>query len=251
MSLSTNLISGLASGFDWRTMIDDLIAIDHQRVDLIENEKSEYEAKLAEWQAFNTKLLAFKTVAEGLSDPEDFYLYTANMASNSTTMDASDLLSVTTTSSASSGSYTVKVSSLATAHKLSSASFSSTSTALGSSYEGDILVNGSTVNISASDDLSEIRDKINNANTGDNPSGVTASIVTYGANDYRLILTSDSTGDEGISLLNASSNNILGNLGIIETASNSYEVKNLTLSRIYVNNWSCKKPLQGPMNHSA
>jgi hypothetical protein len=36
MSLSTNLISGLSSGFDWRSMIDQLIAVEHRSVDLIE-----------------------------------------------------------------------------------------------------------------------------------------------------------------------------------------------------------------------
>ena len=57
MSLSTQLVSGLASGFDWRTMIDQLIAVEHRRVDLVEDKKSEYEAQLSEWQSFNTKLL--------------------------------------------------------------------------------------------------------------------------------------------------------------------------------------------------
>ena len=66
MSLSTNLISGLSSGFDWRSMIDQLIALDHRKVDLIEDKKSEYESKLSEWQSFNTSLLSLKTSAEGL-----------------------------------------------------------------------------------------------------------------------------------------------------------------------------------------
>jgi flagellar capping protein FliD len=75
MSLSTNLVAGLSSGFDWRTMIDELIGIQHRRVDLVEDKKSDYEAQLSEWQSFNTKLLAVKTAAEGLKDPKDFYLY--------------------------------------------------------------------------------------------------------------------------------------------------------------------------------
>ncbi|MDY6842960.1 MAG: flagellar cap protein FliD N-terminal domain-containing protein, partial [Thermodesulfobacteriota bacterium] len=99
MSLSTNLISGLVSGFDWRTMIDQLMAIEYRRVDLVENKKTEYESKLSEWQSFNTKLLSLKTAAQDLTASDDFYLYTANMTSNSTTVNASDLLSVSTTSS--------------------------------------------------------------------------------------------------------------------------------------------------------
>jgi len=217
MSLSTNLISGLSSGFDWRTMIDQLIAVEHRRVDLVEDQKTEYENKYSEWQSFNTNLLSLKTTAEGLKDAKDFYVYTSNMSSDSSTVDASDILSVSTSSSASKGSYSIKVSSLATAQKLSSISFSSFSDALGASYAGDILINGVSVNFSETDSLADVRDRINNANSGTNPSEVTASIVTYGLNDYRLSLTSDTTGQEGIGLLNAGATDILNKFGFIDT----------------------------------
>lgn len=226
MGLSTNLISGLASGFDWRSMIDELMKIEHRRVDLVEDRKSEYELKLSEWQSFNIKLLSLKTAAKGLRDPGDFNVFTSTMTSDSSTVEASDLLSVSTTSDASIGSYSIKVTQLATAQKLSSNSFTSFSEALGSDYAGDLLINGTVINISDSDSLADLRDKINNANSGINPTGVTASIVTYGINNYRLILTSDATGEDGISLLNASATDILGNFGFIELASGSYEVKN-------------------------
>lgn len=209
MSLSTNLVSGLSSGFDWRGMIDQLMEIEHQRVDLVENRKSEYEAKLAAWRSFNTKLLSLNGAVEGLRDPEDFYVYTSNMMSDDSDVDASDLLSVSTSSSASKGSYSITVSALATAQKLSSNSFSSYSDALGDSYAGEILVNGVVVSISDTDSLADVRDSINNANAGTNPSGVTASIVNYGINDYRLMLTSDNTGVEGIGLQNASASDLV------------------------------------------
>ena len=216
MSLSTNLVSGLSSGFDWRTMIDQLIAIEHRRVDLVEDRKSDYEAQLSEWQSFNTKLLALKTAAEGLKDPEDFYLYTSNMTSSDSSVDASDLISVSTTSTASPGSYSIVINQLATAEKLSSKSFSSLSEALGSSYAGDIIINGKVLTVNESDDLADVRNKINNANSGVNPSGVTASIVNYGTSGYRLILSSNDTGAEGISLLNGGASDLLGNLGFVD-----------------------------------
>jgi flagellar hook-associated protein 2 len=209
MSLSTNLVSGLASGFDWRSMIDQLMEIEHGKVDLVEDQKTEYENKLTEWQSFNTKLLSLKTVAADLSNTEDFDVYTSDMTSNSSTVEGSDLLSVSATSSASKGSYTINVSSLATAQKLSSGSFSGFSEALGVSYAGDILINGVAVSINATDTMASVRNKINNANAGTNPTGVTASIVSYGANDYRLMLTSDTTGEDGISLQNSSASDIV------------------------------------------
>lgn len=209
MSLSTNLVAGLSSGFDWRSMIDQLIEVEHRRVDLVEDQKTEYENKLSEWQSFNTKLLSLKTAAEGLKDDEDFYVYTSNMASDNSSVYASDLISVSTSSTASKGSYTITVSSLAAAQKLSSKSFSSFSDALGASYAGDILINGKVVTINQTDSLSDIRDRINNANSGTTPTGVSASIVNYGTNDYRLMLTSDDTGQDGIGLQNASSSDLV------------------------------------------
>ncbi|MBW2107667.1 MAG: flagellar filament capping protein FliD [Deltaproteobacteria bacterium] len=209
MGMSTQLVAGLASGFDWRTMIDQLMEIEHKPVDLVEERKSDYESQLSEWQSFNTKLLALKTAAGALQDPEDFYVYTTSMTSSDADVDASDLLSVTTSTTASKGSYALKVNALATAEKLSSASFSSLSDALGASYAGDILINGTAISITATDGLDDVRDRINDANAGSDPTGVTASIITYGTNDYRLILTSDNTGADGISLQNGSANDLI------------------------------------------
>jgi len=209
MSLSTNLVAGLSSGFDWRSMIDQLMEIEHKKVDLVEDQKTEYEDKLSEWQSFNTKLLSLKTVAADLSNTEDFDIYTSDMTSNSSTVEGSDLLSVSATSSASKGSYTITVSSLATAQKLSSGSFSGFSDALGASYTGDILINGVAISVNPTDTLASVRNKINNANAGTDPTGVTASIVSYGANDYRLLLTSDTTGEDGIGLKNASASDLV------------------------------------------
>ena len=85
------------------------------------------------------------------------------------------------------------------------------------SYAGDILINGVAVSISDTDTLADVRNKINNANAGTTPTGVTASIVNYGINDYRLMLTSDTTGEDGIGLLNGGATDILNKLGFIDT----------------------------------
>ena len=224
MALSTNLISGLVTGFDWRTMIDQLIAIEYERVETVENRKNEYETKLTEWQSVNSMLLSLKTAADAINAESDFNVYTASTTSASTTA-ASDIFTVSTSSSASPGMYTIEVEQLAKSQKLSSGSYSATNTALSLS-EGDILVGGKVVNIASTDTLDDIKDKINGVNTGSSPSNVTANIVQYGTNDYRLVLTNDDTGADGISLLDASSSDILGQLGFVETASDSYEVKN-------------------------
>ena len=213
MALSTQLISGLASGLDWRSIIDDLIKIEHKPIDLVQDQKSDYEKKLSEWQSFNTKLLSLKSAVDDLKDPEDFNLYSANMSTDNSSVSASNLMTATASTSASPGTYSIQISSVATAQKLSSTAFTSVDTALGSAYEGDILINGAAIHLSATDTLASLRDKINAANAGSNPTGVTASIISYGSNDYRLILTSDTTGAKGIGLQNASSADLLQALG--------------------------------------
>lgn len=213
MATSTNSVSGLSTGFDWASMVEQLIAIDHQRVDLVEAKKSKYEAQLSAWQSFNTKLLSLKTACEALKEPEDFYLYSAGLTSDSSTVGASDLVSAATDSTASTGSYTLKITNLAAAQKLSSNPFTSKTTALGSSYAGDILINGRTVTVSATDSLVDAAYSINSLNAGSNPTGVTATVVNYGTNDYRLVLTSDETGEDGISLLNGSSVDLVQRFG--------------------------------------
>ena len=213
MALSTNLVSGLASGFDWRSMIDQLIAIERRPVDLVAEQKTEYETKLSEWQSFNTKLLALKSAAEGLKNPGDFSVFTPRMTTDSGSVEGTDLLSITTSSSALPGSYDIEILALAKAQKLSSAPFYSRNEALGTEYAGDILINGTAINISESDDLTDVRDRINNANTGTDATGVQASIVNYGDNDYRLILTSDATGQQGIGLQNGSASDLVERFG--------------------------------------
>lgn len=213
MAISTNLISGLSSGFDWRSMIDQLIAIDHRSVDLIETRKSDYETKLTEWQSFNTKLLDLKTSSEALKDTDDFYLYSSTLTTDSSTVDGEDLLSVSTTTSAAVGSYSIKVTNLAQAQKLSSSPFASKTAELGSSYAGDMIINGKALSVAATDTLTDVAYNINSLNTGVDPSGVTATVVKYGGNDYRLVLTSDTTGADGMSLLNGSSTNLVQKFG--------------------------------------
>ena len=67
------------------------------------------------------------------------------MSSDNENVSGSDLLSVSTSTDAARGSYTVTVTNLATAQKLSSNPFTSQSDELGSSYAGDIIVNGKVV----------------------------------------------------------------------------------------------------------
>lgn len=233
MSLSTNLISGLSSGFDWRSMIDKLIAIDHRRVDIVEGRKTEYEQKLSAFQSVNTMLLSLKTQSVTLAKSKSFNVYTSSLTTDSANYKASDFMSITTSADAAPGSHTIEMtssSSIAQARKISSKSFSSYDEAL--ALTGEFIINGRAVRVDDTDDLMAIRDKINNVNSGSNATGVTASILTVSDTDYRLVLTSDNTGKDSFNIFDASADtvNILQNtstgLGFLDSTAPS--IKNST-----------------------
>jgi flagellar hook-associated protein 2 len=209
----TSYITGLASGIDWTSMVDELIAVDQQSVTNVQNLQSADQSKLQAWQSFNTQLLALKTAVDAMEDPSDFSTFTTNMSTISGTSNASDLLSASTGATASPGNYTVQVDNLAQAEQLASNPFASSSTALGSSYAGDILINGKVITVSDKDTLADVAASINQADTGASPSGVTAAVVNFGTDNNRLILTSGATGAAGISLLNGSSANLVQQFG--------------------------------------
>ena len=95
---------------------------------------------------------------------------------------------------------------MAKARRLSSRSFSNLSDPL--NLSGEFVVNGKGVEIDTSDDLLEIRDKINDADAG-----VTAQLLTVSSGDSRLILTADEVGSNGFSIQDASTTNVLQGLG--------------------------------------
>jgi len=64
------------------------------------------------------------------------------------------------------------------------------------------------------DSLTDIQNTINVANSGASPSNVTASIISISSSDYRLLLTSDDSGAEGFTPLEADSSGILQSLGL-------------------------------------
>jgi flagellar hook-associated protein 2 len=233
MSLSTNLIAGLSSGFDWRGMIDQLIAIEHRRVDTVAGQKTEYQSKLSAFQSVNTMLLSLKTQSVTLAKSDSFNVYTSSLTTNSANYTASDFMSITTSTDAAPGSHTIEMtssSSIAQARKISSKSFSSYDEAL--SLAGEFIINGRAVRVDDTDDLMDIRDKINNVNSGSNATGVTASILTVSDTDYRLVLTSDNTGEDAFNIFDASADtvNILQNtstgLGFLDSTTPT--IKNTT-----------------------
>jgi flagellar hook-associated protein 2 len=215
-------ISGLSSGLDWQDIVTQIREVEKAPIDLLEERITKYEEKLTAWQDVNSRLLSLKSSAQVINNISAFDLFTASTNSSSSTS-ADNLLTASVGADGTAGSYSVQISQLAQAQKLSSASFTSKTTALG--YSGDILINGQVVNIVATDDLQTVRDKINAQNTGSNASGVAAAILQNTTTDFRLILTSHAEGADGISLLDANTSDALQSLGL---TSSDKTIKNTT-----------------------
>jgi flagellar hook-associated protein 2 len=226
-------VSGLASGLDWRSMIDQIKAVEHKPIDLVVQQKTLFENKLKAWQELNTRLLALRSAAEKLRKPEGFDLYRADLRSSSAT-EPTAILSATVGATAETGTYNIEILQTAQAQKRASQSFSSSTVELGAGYAGTFQINGQTVTVAADDTLADVRTKINNLNVGEQATKVSASIVAYSPTDYRLILTSQQEGAAGFELLPEGSTGLVAAFGFSEIQAGrdaQLEVDGIALTR--------------------
>ncbi len=205
--------SGISTGIQWRDLVDQLASIDtRRRVAPLQDGVSSRQKQIDAWNQFQTLVARFQTTTQSLADGTAFSAFAATAANSPTSGRA--LLTATADSTATAGTYRAEVVALASAAKLSSRDFTSTSTALG--LAGDVAVNGTTISVLATDTLASVRDKINAVNAGATTTRVTATILTTGANSFRLQLTSDRTGADGIRLLDGAGGGVLKDLGIVD-----------------------------------
>lgn len=191
--------SGLASGIQWRDMVDQIMALERaRRVDPLSSQITLASRRTDAWTSFQaaTQRLAdaVKTLRDGTAFGSAFQTSVSGTAAAGRA-----LLTASAAAGAVPGSYAVEVLDLARAEKLSGAVVASATEALG--VAGDFLVNGRTVTLLATDSLHAVRDKINAANTGSSPSGVAATVLSTGTGAHRLVLTSATAGTAGIELV--------------------------------------------------
>ncbi len=222
----TSTIGGLIPGLDTATIVDQLISISRRRIDLVVNNQTAHTEKKSAYQSLNTNLSNFKSKADILRNIDAFKVFKNAITTDSTNFNASDLLSVSSTTDASPSTHTIEFTSssqLAQARQLSSRSYTDSTTALGIS--GEFVINGKAISISTTDTLADIAVSIDNANSGTNATGVTASVLSISSSDNRLILTSDNTGEDKFTILDASSGDIVQSLGFTNS---STAIKNST-----------------------
>lgn len=200
--------SGLASGIQWRDLVDQIGTLEaSRRITPITQRINANRAQQNGWQTFRDRLSRLETAGDALRDGTGIGKLTAQAGMSAS---GRELLTATAAGGAQPATHQVEVVALATAEKIRSNAIDSTQP-LG--FAGDFTIRGQTVSLAAGDSLANLRDSINALNQGADATGVTASIVGSGA-EAHLVLSSDSTGAQGLEIADGAGS-VLQSLGIL------------------------------------
>ncbi len=188
--------SGLSSGVQWNDIVASIVAADEARlVNPITAQLERGTAQREAWTRFRTLVDTLNESARAVRAP-GFGGFTATAPVSATSGRA--LFTAQASSLATAGRYRVEVLQLAETARLGGRAYASRTDALG--LTGDFAINGQSIAIEATDSLTQVRDRINAANTGATATGVSASIVSDGGTGGRLVLTRTTPGADGITL---------------------------------------------------
>lgn len=191
--MPTISFGGLGNGLDFGQVVDQLVKVAHQPVDRLTQKKTDLNTKFTDLTTLSTKVAVLQSAAEALRLPASYDKTTASVSD-------STVLSVSTSSSATAGTYNIRVVQLAQSHQIISKAAKAVS-----SPTADIVSGGSatftfkvgsgtnqTVTLGSASTLTDLRDQIN-----DLGAGVTASLINAGteaAPSYRLAISANNTG---------------------------------------------------------
>lgn len=201
--------SGLSSGIDIQAAINGIMAAKQIPVDTLTQKITDNQAKISALNDLTTKLNALRSSLTNLrgaitvDNSTNAFAAKQTYASTSrtdgqTASAAGNLIGVTVSNQAATGTHTLEIRRVAAAEKIGSKTFSSQTTALGLSGSFDITgsTGTATITVSASDTLQDIRDRINNANVGTSAIGASANIVQVSSNQFILTVTNTTTGTD-------------------------------------------------------
>jgi flagellar hook-associated protein 2 len=202
---------GVGSGIDAESIISALMSAESKPLNLLKTEASSISSKISIWGNVSSYVSSLQDAVRDLSSVSIWNGVTASSSNDTAVAVASD-------SSATAGSHTVNVTTLAAGQTVASSAFTDSASTLsagtlqiqlgawsGTSFTAKSGSNPVTLTVAADDSLADIRDAINNADAG-----VSASIVTD-ANGARLVIRSDDTGAENGFMLTATEDSDDGN----------------------------------------
>jgi flagellar hook-associated protein 2 len=189
-------LSGLASGMDTASIIDQLMKVEQRKITLLNNNLGKYSDKKTAITELQSKVSSFKSALGNLSSLNKLKAF------NTSTGDA-DILTASASATATEGSHTVQIKQLATAERIvHNGGFSSASSLVGKgtfiySYNHQEVVVPTTPETT----LQELVTKIN---ADSNNPGVSASLLEYddGSGRWHLVLAGKDTGAENTITIN-------------------------------------------------
>ena len=195
-------IFGINSNLDTGGIIDNLVALQRTPIDLIEAKRTIEDAKLLSFQDLRGRLQTFKSIVTTFNTEAEF-LATKSSFANTNATDTNSVVSLSTSSQASSGTFSLTVNNLARETKIVSAGFASTS---GAVTQGDIVIivgtTSATITIDSTNDTADgLRLAINNSGLD-----VKATFLNDGSstNPVRLVISGTQTGvDNSVSITSA------------------------------------------------
>ncbi|MDX8414100.1 MAG: flagellar filament capping protein FliD [Mariprofundales bacterium] len=225
------MVSNQLAGFDTVSAVTGILTPQQFEIDQLTKRQADIVAKQDLLNQFNVDLQSLRTTATAMADSTNFFAYGASLSSSNASVPASNLLAISGTNSVSAGSHSLVVDQIATAKRSSSSIAVKDTTNTAITADTDILgltassfqINGQTVNVTSADSLLDIKNTINQLNSGSTATGVTASIVKVSASDFRLVLAADSTGQSGFALTGTALNSsgALANLQLGAQASSA------------------------------
>jgi flagellar hook-associated protein 2 len=205
-------VSGAGSNIDWNSALDQVMTARRLPVDRIETQVKTNTDKITAIKGLRTLVGTLKDSlstlrgAVSLGDVSNAFksrqtFTSTSRADGATPSAAGNLMGVSVTNSAALGSHTLDILRVAKAHKVGSGAFTSLTSDLGTarglaanSVSGSFTINGTTISVLSTDTILDVRDRINNANTGTTATGVSASVVSVSSTEHYLVLTKDATG---------------------------------------------------------
>jgi len=211
-------LGGLATGLDTQSIINQLVQLEQRPIYNYQQEISELEQTKGAWRDINSRLGNLENKLTDLKLSSTYNSRTANSSNE-------DVVTATAANSANEANYDITVEQVATAQRLIGIQKTDFSAA------ADVItLNGTNINISAGDSLSDISSKINNED-----SGYSASVI-----DDVLVIEAEKTGVEnalvdGITPTISDNNGILDDLGILDGTGNFTNEKAATDAKVEIN----------------
>ncbi|MCX5682448.1 MAG: hypothetical protein NT049_02030, partial [Planctomycetota bacterium] len=164
-------MSGLVSGVDTASIVQQLVAVEQQSVTRLQARKATIDATGSAFSTIADRVNSLKTALEDLRSASSLRAYNVSSSDDS-------VLTATATSDASEGGHTIVINRLASSERKVNAGTAALDTLVGVgtfayTYGGETR----TVQTTDTTTLEGLRDLINN--DGGNP-GITASILQYG-----------------------------------------------------------------------